>query len=117
MIWVCELQVAELIMRRGFFEAVILVRGLLKILSTRLGTLLLCGFLCLGNKWPYINKFSNIPLEKRVSVIQKWYKNRFLTPVRLAFVFVKFLCLYVFFTQVLILYLTAYSSLHMILEL
>nr|GMD80320.1 long-chain-alcohol oxidase FAO1 [Ipomoea batatas] len=93
-------EVAEMIMKRGFFEAVILVRGLFKLLSTRLGTLLLCGFLCLGDKWPYVNKFSDIPVEKRVTVIQRWYKHSLLTPVRLAFVFVKFLCLYVFFIQV-----------------
>nr|GMD75465.1 long-chain-alcohol oxidase FAO1-like [Ipomoea batatas] len=92
-------EVAEMIMKRGFFEAVILVRGLFKLLSTRLGTFLLCGFLCLGEKWPYVNKFSDIPVEKRVTVIQRWYKHSLLTPVRLAFVFVKFLCLYVFFIQ------------------
>ncbi|KAM3356642.1 long-chain-alcohol oxidase FAO1 [Capsicum galapagoense] len=93
-------EVAEVVMKRGFFEARILVLGLLKILSTRIGTLLICGLFCFGKSWPYINKFSDIPLEKREIVVQKWFKNRYLTPIRLAFVFIKFLCLYVFFTQV-----------------
>ncbi|CAH9131048.1 unnamed protein product, partial [Cuscuta epithymum] len=93
-------EVAEMAMKRGFLEAVILLRGLLMFLSTRLGTFLICGFLCVDSKWPFINKFSHIPLEKRVSVIQGWLKSSFLTPVRLAFVFLKFLCLYVFFTRV-----------------
>ena len=95
------MQVAELAVKRGFLEAVILVRILLIILSTRLGTLLLCGTLCFGEKWPYINKFSDIPVENREKVIQKWFKHRFLTPIRLPFVFIKFLCLYAFFTQVM----------------
>ncbi|XP_055813733.1 long-chain-alcohol oxidase FAO1 [Solanum dulcamara] len=93
-------EVAEVVMKRGFFEARMLVRCLLRMLSTRIGSLLLCGLFCLGKSWPYINKFSAIPLEKREIVMQKWFKNRFLTPVRLAFVFIKFLCLYIFFTQV-----------------
>ncbi|CAL5347464.1 unnamed protein product [Camellia sinensis] len=93
-------KVAEIIMKRGFIEAVILLRVVLTILSTRLGTLLLCGSLCFGDKWPFINKFSHISVEKREKVIQKWLKHWFLTPIRVAFVFLKFLCLYVFFSQV-----------------
>ncbi|XP_015088330.1 long-chain-alcohol oxidase FAO1 [Solanum pennellii] len=93
-------EVAEIVMKRGFFEARMLVRGLLRTLSTRIGSLLLCGLFCFGKNWPYINKFSDISLDKREILMQKWFNNRFFTPVRLAFVFVKFLCLYIFFTQV-----------------
>ncbi|XP_060178658.1 long-chain-alcohol oxidase FAO1-like [Lycium barbarum] len=93
-------EVADIVTKSCLREARILVRGLLRILSTRIGTLLLCGLFCFSKSWPYINKFSDIPLEKREIVLQKWFKNRFLTPVRLAIVFIKFLCLYVFFTQV-----------------
>lgn len=90
-------------MKRGFLEARLLVIVLLKILSTRLGTLLVCGSLCFSNKWPYINKFASISLEKRERILQKWLRHWFLTPIRLAFVFIKFLCLLVFFTQVIML--------------
>uniref|UniRef100_A0A5B6ZKA1 Long-chain-alcohol oxidase n=1 Tax=Davidia involucrata TaxID=16924 RepID=A0A5B6ZKA1_DAVIN len=93
-------EVAEIIVKRGFFEAVILVRVILRVLSTRLGTLLLCGSLCFGDKWPFINHFSHISLEKREKILQKWFKHWLLTPIRLGFVFVKFLCLYAFFSQV-----------------
>ncbi|XP_015866541.3 long-chain-alcohol oxidase FAO1 [Ziziphus jujuba] len=93
-------EVAQLVAKRGLKEALILVRVVLWILSTRLGTLLLCGSLCFGEKWPFINNFSSMSLEKREKVIQKWFKHKFLTPIRLAFVYIQLLCLYVFFSKV-----------------
>ncbi|KAA8548845.1 hypothetical protein F0562_000529 [Nyssa sinensis] len=93
-------EVAEILVKRGFFEGVILVKVLLRVLSTRWGTLLLCGSLCFGDKWPFINKFSHISPDKREKVIQKWFKHWLLTPIRLGFVLIKFLCLYSFFSQV-----------------
>lgn len=95
------MKVAEIIRKRGFWEAKILVRLLLKTLSTRVGTLLICGSLCFGKEWPYLNTFSGISLEKRERVLQKWMKHWLLTPIRLAFVFLKFICLFAFFTQVI----------------
>lgn len=95
-------QVAEMATKRGFLEARILVRALLKILSTRIGTLFICGSLSLGTEWPYLKKFSEISLEKREKVVQKWLHHCFLTPIRLAFVFLKFLVMFVFFTQVIV---------------
>lgn len=92
-------EVAELLMKKAFFEAVLVVRLVVRILSTRLGTFLLCGFLCVGDQWPYLNKFSSLSLEKREQVVQKWYKNWLLTPIRLGFIFIKFLCLLIFFSQ------------------
>ncbi|KAF3456744.1 hypothetical protein FNV43_RR01398 [Rhamnella rubrinervis] len=93
-------EVAELLVKRALKEAVILVRVVLWILSTRLGSLLLCGSLCLGEKWPFIYDFSSMSLENREKVIQKWFKHKFLTPIRLVFVYVVLLCLYVFFSRV-----------------
>ncbi|KAH1127853.1 hypothetical protein AAZX31_06G254700 [Glycine max] len=93
-------EVAEMITKRSLIETVILIRVVLWLLATRLGTLLLCGFLCLGENWPYINKFSNISLEKREKIMQKWLKHRFLTPIRLTFACIKVLCLFVFFSWV-----------------
>ncbi|WVY96243.1 hypothetical protein V8G54_028394, partial [Vigna mungo] len=90
---------ADILMKRALKEALIFVRLILWMLSTRLGTLLLCGSLCLSKKWPYIYNFSNISLDNREKVLQKWFKHRFLTPVRLAFLYVKVLCFFVFFTQ------------------
>ncbi|MED6122811.1 long chain fatty acid oxidase [Stylosanthes scabra] len=93
-------EVAEKLVTRGLIEAVILIRVILWLLATRLGTMLLCGSLCFSGKWPFINNFSNMPLEKREKVVQKWLKHRFLTPIRLAFAYIKVLCCYCFFSWV-----------------
>ncbi|CAI9118134.1 OLC1v1019658C1 [Oldenlandia corymbosa var. corymbosa] len=93
-------EVAELVVKRGFAEGIFLVKLLLRILSTRIGTLLLCGLLCLSRQWPFVNKFSEIPTENREKVIQGWWKHWLFVPVRLPFVLLKFLCLYVFFSRV-----------------
>ncbi|KAJ6323856.1 hypothetical protein OIU76_011202 [Salix suchowensis] len=93
-------EMAELLMNSGLPEAVFLVRLVLWLLSTRLGTFFLCGSLCFGEKWPYLEIFSSISLDKREKVLQKWFKHRFLTPIRTAFVYVKILILYVFFSRV-----------------
>lgn len=93
-------EVAEMLAKRGLIEAVLLIRVVLWLLATRLGTLLLCGLLCIGDKWPFINNFSSISLEKREKVMQRWLNHRFLTPIRLAFAYIKVLCLYVFFSWV-----------------
>jgi len=61
--------------KRGLIEAVILVRVVLWMLASRFGTLLLCGFLCLGEKWPYINNFSDLSLEKREKIMKKWLNH------------------------------------------
>ncbi|XP_054804990.1 long-chain-alcohol oxidase FAO1-like [Prosopis cineraria] len=93
-------EVAETLAKRGLIEALILVRVILWLLSTRLGTLLLCGSLCLSGKWPFLNNFSNIPLHQREKVLQCWLQHRFLTPIRLAFAYIKVLCHFVYFSWV-----------------
>ncbi|PWA83666.1 Alcohol dehydrogenase, long-chain fatty [Artemisia annua] len=93
-------KIAHLLVKRGFLEAVLVVRLVLKLLSTRLGTLFVAGSLCLSHKWPFVNKFSEIPLQKREKIVQKWLRHSFLTPIRLGFVFIKTLCCLVFFSQV-----------------
>ncbi|KAF1002761.1 hypothetical protein AG4045_001021 [Apium graveolens] len=93
-------EVAEILMKRGFFEGVLVVRLVVRILCSRLGTFLLCGSLCIGDKVPYMKEFSRMSLEKRERVVQKWLRNRFLTPIRLGFIFIKLLCVLLFFSQV-----------------
>ncbi|CAI8603133.1 unnamed protein product [Vicia faba] len=92
-------EVAEMIAERALPEAFTIVRVILWMLSTRFGTLLLCGSLCHTKKWPFINTFSNISLQNREIVLQKWFKHRFLTPVRLAFLSIKIFLVIVFFSQ------------------
>ncbi|GMI69862.1 ARABIDOPSIS FATTY ALCOHOL OXIDASE 3, fatty alcohol oxidase 3 [Hibiscus trionum] len=95
-------EAAELVRKRGFIETVILVRVVLMLLSTRLGTLLLCGRHCLVHKWPFVHRFCRMPVEKREKVMQSWLKmNRLIfTPIRLAFIYFKVMCLYVYFSRV-----------------
>jgi len=97
----CLAQIAELLRKRGLPEAVFLVRLVLWLLSTRLGTFLLCGSLCFGEKWLCIKNFSSISLDKREKVLQKWFKRRFFTAIRIAFIYVKVLCVFVFFSRVM----------------
>ena len=89
--------------KRGLPEGVMLVSIVLKMLSTRLGTLFLCGFVCLGWKWPFILKFSEISLEKREQVLLNWSGQRFLYPLRLFFAIMKIFCFFVFFSRVMLL--------------
>ncbi|XP_019428678.1 PREDICTED: long-chain-alcohol oxidase FAO1-like isoform X1 [Lupinus angustifolius] len=92
-------EIAEMLYKRALPEAMILLRVILLMLATRLGTLLLCGSLCFSGKWPFINNFSNISLDNREKVLQKWLKHRFLTPIRLAFLYIKIMSLFVFFSR------------------
>lgn len=101
--FVSMLQVAELLGKRAFIESVIVVRIVLVLLWTRVGSLLLCGRQCLGKEWPIINDFGSMGLEKREKVMQNWLKHGFLfTPIRAAFIYLKVFCLFVYFSRVII---------------
>lgn len=93
-------QVAELLVRRGQKEAVALVKLVLWVLATRLGTLVLCGSLSLSWRFPFINKFSDMPVEKREHILMKWNREKSFIFLRLVFVIVKVFCLYVFYSMV-----------------
>ena len=93
-------QVAGVMKDKGMAEAVILARVILWLLSTRLGTLLLCGSLCFGKEWPFITKFSHLPTHKRENILQNWSTHTFLSPLRLIFFLLKSLCLYFCFSLV-----------------
>ncbi|XP_057546955.1 long-chain-alcohol oxidase FAO1 [Amaranthus tricolor] len=93
-------EVAGVMKDKGMAEAVILARVILWLLSTRLGTLLLCGSLCFGKEWPFITKFSHLPTHKRENILQNWSTHTFLSPLRLIFFLLKSLCLYFCFSLV-----------------
>ncbi|KAL9397877.1 hypothetical protein Peur_012130 [Populus x canadensis] len=86
-------EVAELMVKSGAPEAVLLVRLVLKFLSCRSGTLLLCGFICLDWKWPLIHKFSEISAERREEILRKWSRQQYLTPFRVVFGVIKLMCI------------------------
>ncbi|CAD6205330.1 unnamed protein product [Miscanthus lutarioriparius] len=94
-------EVAELMVTRCIREAVALAWVVLWVLSTRVGTLLLCGRLCLaGGGFPYVRKFADMPPERREAALQRWNRVRWLFPLRIAFAIVKILCHYVFYAMV-----------------
>lgn len=87
-------------MTNGLPEAVKLITVLLMLLSTRLGSLLLCGFVCLSWRWPFVLKFSELSVKQRGEILLKWSKQSFVIPLRLAFVVLKIMCCYIAFTLV-----------------
>ncbi|KAF8388252.1 hypothetical protein HHK36_026918 [Tetracentron sinense] len=94
-------EVAELLVQRGLTEAVMVVRLVLKLLSTRVGTLLLCGFVCFRRGWPLIYKFSDMSLENREEILKKWSRQRYhLIPLRVVFAMIKIFCLFTYFSRV-----------------
>ncbi|CAH2052928.1 unnamed protein product [Thlaspi arvense] len=93
-------QTIDLIIKRGTIEAYLATRLVLFLLATRLGTLVICGSECLVSSWPFVEKFSELSLEKRERVLQKQFKNWILTPIRAAFVYIKVAFLFCFFSRV-----------------
>ncbi|XP_057798155.1 long-chain-alcohol oxidase FAO2-like [Salvia miltiorrhiza] len=91
-------ETAELIVKRGIPKAVVVVSLVLKLLSTRLGTLLLCGGASLDWKWPFLHKFSELSVSKREAILQKWSRGTLLLPLRTVFFMLKLTCFYTFFS-------------------
>ncbi|KAL6643106.1 hypothetical protein ACP70R_021287 [Stipagrostis hirtigluma subsp. patula] len=93
-------EVAELMVTRCIREAVALAWVVLWVLSTRVGTLLLCGRLSVSGEFPYVRKFADMPAARREAALQRWNSVRWLFPLRIAFAIVKILCHYVFYAMV-----------------
>ncbi|GMH20470.1 hypothetical protein Nepgr_022311 [Nepenthes gracilis] len=96
------LEVAELLEKRAkaaLPESMVLTKLVLTLLSTRLGTLLLCGSVCLDWKWPFVHSFCEMSLEKRETALKKWSRETLFTPLRVVFLLVKAASSFVFFTR------------------
>ncbi|XP_060959529.1 long-chain-alcohol oxidase FAO1 isoform X2 [Cannabis sativa] len=107
-------EVGELLMKRSsIIEGRWIVRLVLMMLGTRIGTLFLSGSLCFNStnsnssKWGgllflnnNINTFSAMSPQKREKVVQKWLKHKYFTPLRLAFLYLKVVTLHTFFSRV-----------------
>ncbi|RLN42522.1 long-chain-alcohol oxidase FAO1-like [Panicum miliaceum] len=85
---------------RCVWEAMLLMRVVLWILSTKVGTLALCGWLCISGRFPYVYKFADMPVERREEVLKQWNKARWLFPLKVTFVIIKILSHYAFYTMV-----------------
>ncbi|KAF8027704.1 hypothetical protein BT93_E0580 [Corymbia citriodora subsp. variegata] len=92
-------EVAELLTKRAQRQVVVMVSIVLKMLSYRLGTLVLCWGSCLASTWPFILNFSEMPVESRERVLMNWSRQKFVVPLRVVFVMIKIYCLFVFYTR------------------
>lgn len=92
-------EVAEKLMKRNLPQSVYLARMVLKLLSTRIGTLLLCGSLCFDGNFPFVRTFSHMSLENREKVLQRWSKAKYIRYFRAVFVLFKIMCLFTFFSM------------------
>ncbi|KAF3785877.1 Long-chain-alcohol oxidase [Nymphaea thermarum] len=94
-------KVGELMVRRLPKEAVLLVWWVLWALSTRLGTVVLCGRAGLCSGFPFVRRFAEMKQEEREKVLVRWSTMRgLLCFFRLAFAIFKVFSLYVFYSQV-----------------
>ncbi|KAI9119103.1 hypothetical protein K1719_009778 [Acacia pycnantha] len=93
-------EAAELLHKRIQPEAQFVVSLILRILSFRLGTLLLCGKIALDRKWPFVLKFSELSIDKRELILQNWSREKRLVPLRIAFLIIKIIFFYNFFSRV-----------------
>ncbi|XP_030532752.1 long-chain-alcohol oxidase FAO2-like [Rhodamnia argentea] len=92
-------EVAELLTKRAQGQVVATVSLVLKMLSFRLGTLVLCGGSCLSPTWPFVRSFSEMPVESRERVLKNWSRQTFVVPLRVVFVMIKLYCLFIFYTR------------------
>ncbi|XP_060179667.1 long-chain-alcohol oxidase FAO4A-like [Lycium barbarum] len=69
------------------------------LLSTRIGTFILCGKASLSSQFPYLQNFSKVSPNKREEIVQSWSCSNFKL-IKVFYVAMKVLTLFVFFTQV-----------------
>ncbi|KAL5997094.1 hypothetical protein ACLOJK_008022 [Asimina triloba] len=94
-------EIAELLKKRGLPEAVWMVRRLLRLLGSRLGTMAACGRASFCGKFPC--KFADLSVGKREEILKKWSAQRSgpfgLPPIfRSFFVLLKVLCIPTYFS-------------------
>ncbi|OAY29951.1 long-chain-alcohol oxidase FAO4A [Manihot esculenta] len=76
-----------------------LIELALWMLSTWIGTFILCGLSSISLHFPYFQTFSQLPLHKREQILHSWSLS-FFYPLRMLFKAIKLLTLIVFFSQV-----------------
>ncbi|XP_059288843.1 long-chain-alcohol oxidase FAO4A-like [Lycium ferocissimum] len=69
------------------------------LLSTRIGTFIICGKASLSSQFPYLQSFSKVSPKKREEIVKSWETSWFKL-LRIFFSGLKILVLLVFFTQV-----------------
>ncbi|CAM0943609.1 unnamed protein product [Alopecurus aequalis] len=90
-------EVAQLMSARCLPKALALLRTVLWLLGTRLGTLALCGPRCLSPRFPFVLRFPEMPVDQREDALRRWSRETVFKTLRLFFLLVKVYCLYVFY--------------------
>ncbi|KAG6405939.1 hypothetical protein SASPL_133533 [Salvia splendens] len=72
----------------------------IRLLATRIGTLILSGRKSLSPNFPYLQKFSEISLHKREEILHSWSASSF-TLLRILYAALKIFIFLTFFTQVI----------------
>uniref|UniRef100_A0A453P3X1 Uncharacterized protein n=1 Tax=Aegilops tauschii subsp. strangulata TaxID=200361 RepID=A0A453P3X1_AEGTS len=49
---------------------------------------------------PFVQRFAEIPVDRREDALRRWSRETMLPPLRLFFLLVKVFCLYVFYSWV-----------------
>ncbi|KAL3619114.1 hypothetical protein CASFOL_036684 [Castilleja foliolosa] len=91
--------VAELLQEKVKHPKINLAKLAIRMLSTWIGTFVLCGRKSLSPKFPYFQRFSKVSLEKREEILLSWSTSYF-SLLRIFFTALKIFTLLVFFTQV-----------------
>ncbi|CAN4093213.1 unnamed protein product [Withania somnifera] len=60
--------------------------------------LLLCGRVCLDKRWPFLHNFSELSLNNREALLQRWSRETFLILLRITFLLIKTICFLIFFS-------------------
>ncbi|CAM8891292.1 unnamed protein product [Rhodiola kirilowii] len=74
-------------------------RVALWVLSTRIGSLAMCGWRCLSPRFPFVRPFSQLPIKRREEILRSWQLS-FISILRLFFKSLKLMIVLAFFTQV-----------------
>lgn len=91
-------QVAELMSRHVKPIGWGMARWLLWLLSTRLGTWMLCGSASLKEEFPYLQAFPDIQQVQREHILLDWSRGRRFTFLKFPFKLFKICCLFSFYT-------------------
>ncbi|KAK6129877.1 hypothetical protein DH2020_036395 [Rehmannia glutinosa] len=92
-------RVAEFIGQKVQHPKIYLAKLAIKLLSTWLGTFILCGRKSLSPNFPYFQRFSKISPKKREEILVSWSTSYF-SLLRILFAALKIFTLLIFFTQV-----------------
>ncbi|XP_044405653.1 long-chain-alcohol oxidase FAO1-like [Triticum aestivum] len=91
-------EVAQLMSAMCLREALTLVRMVLWLLGTRLGMPALGGARCLSWSSQFVQRFTEMSVDRREDALRWWSRETMLPPLRLFFLLVKVFCLYVFYS-------------------